>query len=123
MQTYIEIPIYDAAIPADEDAASGVVGTFEGSLKGEALSGTVTVGLKLTGVSGTSPTFDFTVEGVLTNLDGTTFLVPLTTFTQLTAAGSEIKVIANCPRVIQVKWVTGGTDPAATGCEIVCWRN
>ena len=55
--------------------------------------------------SGTNPTLDVTVW---VDIGGVEYLVQ--TFTQLTAVGAEVKSIANCPPIVNIKWAIGGTD-------------
>lgn len=61
------------------------------------------------GVGGTSPTFDFTIQTSPTN-DGNNVRT-LGTFTQITANGSERKSFACADRYVRARVVVGGTSP------------
>lgn len=78
-----------------------------------------TMQLAVTAASGTTPTLDVTVQH---SIDGGTTWFTLATFTQKTAAGSELKteseveaataeVYGDCIRAI---WTIGGTTPSFT---------
>ena len=61
------------------------------------------------GVGGTSPTFDFTIQTSPAN-DGTSVRT-LGTFTQITADGTERKSFACADRYVRARVVVGGTTP------------
>lgn len=63
--------------------------------------------LRVTAASGTSPTLDVTL-GVTVN--GQRYVIG--TFAQLTAAGSEMISISDCPSDLDVDYVITGTTPS-----------
>jgi len=68
--------------------------------------------LNCTSLTGSSPTLDVTIEGYLPDVD---MWVDITSFTQLTSAGSEVKIIGNLVGwLLRVKYVLGGT---VTDCD------
>ena len=73
----------------------------------------VRAGLKVTAVSGTTPTLDVYIEG---KYEATGDYVPLLSQTGITSTGFyELGQVDNLAfRLIRVKWVVGGTSPSFT---------
>jgi len=66
--------------------------------------------LSATDPLGTNPTLTITIASVI-GLQTIAIRFPLVTFTQLTAAGKELKEATKCPRNIEITATLGGTDP------------
>lgn len=64
--------------------------------------------VNVTAASGTSPTLDVTVKGVVNGAE-----ITLGTF-NFTAAGVQTAVLNNAPRWIRVDYTVGGTTPSFT---------
>jgi hypothetical protein len=77
------------------------------------LYSSVRIMVKVTSVSGTSPTLDVYVEG---KYEATGDYVPLLSITGITSTGVyELGQLDNlCFRYIRVRWVVGGTTPSFT---------
>lgn len=73
--------------------------------------------LNVTAASGTSPTLDVTIVGVVDGADYTLF-----TFAQKTAAGVETVRTDDVPDVLKAKWTIAGTTPSFTF-EVICARH
>lgn len=65
--------------------------------------------LDVTAASGTSPTLDIEVFGVVNAVK-----YSLGSFAQKTAAGQERLVITNAPKDVQLDWTIGGGTPSFT---------
>lgn len=78
------------------------------------VGGWITVGARVTAVSGTTPTLDLSVEWSADG--GTTWFTsqPADTFTQLTAAANVAKSFQVKARHLRIRWTIGGTTPSFT---------
>lgn len=72
--------------------------------------------MSVTGVSGTTPTLDLNIKGVMGvgDEEGGSLDFAIGSFTQVTANSRTNHVVNNCPRFTQIQAVVGGTSPSFT---------
>lgn len=102
---YKEIKIVDGA----NYTTSTNTAVLETSRSSRGVPADLVLYLNVTAVSGTSPTMDITINGIV---DGVAY--SMGTFNQVTATGVERKVIEDAPKDIRLDAVLGGTSPDFT---------
>ena len=102
---YKELKIVDATAVITT-ATSAVVPTSTSSRE---LGKDLVLHLDVTAASGTTPTMDITVKGMVNGKAYT-----LGTFTQATGVTGERIVIASAPVDVRLDWAIGGTTPSFT---------
>lgn len=100
-------PHYDITLFDGTDTAA----TENGGWLDVGVGANIVLSAVASGVGGTSPTFDFTIQTSPAS-DGTSVRT-LGTFTQITANGSERKSFACADRYVRARVVVGGTSPTA----------
>ena len=59
--------------------------------------------------SGGDAILDLVVKGVVNGIE-----FQLDTFTQVVAAGKQVKLIQGCPKTVKIEWTIAGTTPSFT---------
>jgi hypothetical protein len=106
---YIEAtPVASAARTVTGNSA--VLDTLELRSEGAGVFDRCRFYLDVTAASGTSPTLNVKIVGVVNGIDFD--LTP--TFTQKTAVARETILVDECPRFVKIVWTVAGTTPSFT---------
>lgn len=101
-------PHYDVVLFNGTDTAA----TENGEWLDIGVGANIVLSAVASGVGGTSPTFDITIQTSPTN-DGNNVRTLGSAFTQITANGSQRASFACADRYIRARVVVGGTSPTA----------
>lgn len=107
--------MYDELLLTNQSAvtATGNSGTVITSRLSKGVIGNnLVLYVDTTAVSGTTPTMNLTVSGIVNGKAYT--LTPTPTFVQITATGQARYVFTDAPRDIRINWAIGGTTPSFT---------